>query len=90
MTNELHRPGPWRVTPGQEYGEYWLQEEIEAKDVEHDEANARLMSYAPAMAQALLDLLEWQARMGDFESEVWSQARAAHARARGWKESEDP
>jgi hypothetical protein len=90
MTNELHLPGPWSVTPGQEYGEYWLQEEIEAEDGEHDEANARLMSYAPAMAQALLDLLEWQARMGGFESEVWSQAREALHAARGWKEVDDP
>jgi hypothetical protein len=85
MENEMHRPGPWSVSPGHEYGEYWLQEEIVAQDGEYDEANARLMSGAPAMAQALLDLLEWQARMGGFESEVWNQAREALYAARGWK-----
>ena len=47
------------------------------------DANAALIAAAPDLLDALRDLLEWEIRMGGFESPAWERARLATAKAIG-------
>jgi hypothetical protein len=87
MAKPLYLPGTWTVTPGQEYGQYYLEEQRSPEVYEDDcplfvlcdEANALLMSKAPEMYEALIDLLKWRKLppgSADLcESECWANAR---------------
>ena len=47
------------------------------------EANASLIASAPKMLEALKSLIEWESIMGGFDSERWTEARAAIDQAEG-------
>lgn len=46
-------------------------------------ANAALIAAAPDLLDALRGLLEWESRMGGFESPAWARARLVSAKASG-------
>lgn len=52
-------------------------------DFETETANARLIASAPKMLEALKGLIEWESIMGGFDSERWTEARNAIAKATG-------
>ena len=47
------------------------------------DANAALIAAAPALLDALQDLLEWAGQQGGFEAKAWARARLAVAQATG-------
>lgn len=88
-TNAKHTPGKWTtkirqpgtmLTVENENGEYVCS--LLGGD-EHKQENARLIASAPKMLEALKSLIEWESIMGGFDSERWTEARAAIAQAEG-------
>lgn len=54
-------------------------------EVRNREANAALIAAAPDLRDALIELMEWNAFMGNFDAPCWDKARAAIAKAGGAK-----
>lgn len=75
-------PGPWTVD--QRGGVFVIRDATDRNIGDlRGGANATLAAAAPEMLGALLDLCEWSARTGDWDSPVWDRARAIIAKAKG-------
>jgi hypothetical protein len=91
-----HTPGPWIIYGdrgqiiGADDGKAAIAHIIEPSENHPPawrrtpavcQANARLIAAAPELLALIKGLVEWEARMGGFESTLWDDARAAIAKA---------
>ncbi len=96
MTNDKHTPGPWTYTPTAGNHDFLIYSESEptSRDIaivrDFDEANARLISAAPELLNALQNACNVLAGIatGDLktitaDSPALAQCRAALAKAKG-------
>ena len=88
-----HTPGPWKVANNsrsvlagtvkinQQAGPAAQSAAVEAKNEFTLRANAKLISAAPEMLEALTELVEWSKRSNGTSKQVVDKAKAAIAKA---------